>query len=356
MVSKVILICCAVLPVSCWAQETKPVKPTAPVVLGTKQLAGDFGKIGTTYTIGKQLPLNLTIQKVEYSIVRLTQQEVSGMSEPYFHGGTYTINVIPKSDSQLLILHGTIQNPNPKEVPLNIASFTWTAVAKDDRNFGACGVFSVEGSKKYLDTTLKPAQKISFYIALLVPGGAEIPKLIVARQNEAQPVIRYNLAGIGNAAAVDSKDTLTGVRDTYIQTEFIDWKVTGPVEFKDSAIGEYMLEDGKKWVILPVTFKGSWAKPAGGEPTVGMGTLDAVLKTEDGENITPYIFARPGGYQDHFLFGKRDGIYTGSPDDGQEVPARIAFQMSKDAKLSSIVIKQKDLRTIKFAADQLIAK
>jgi hypothetical protein len=35
-------------------------KPTGPVVLGTTQLPGDFGQLGTTYTIGKAEPINFT--------------------------------------------------------------------------------------------------------------------------------------------------------------------------------------------------------------------------------------------------------------------------------------------------------
>ena len=65
------------------------------------------------------------------------------------------------------------------------------------------------------------------------------------------------------------------------------------------------------------------------------------------------MFARPGGYQDHWLFAKRDGIYSGSPDDGQEVTARLAFQINKDAKPANLIVKQKEFRTIKFAMDQL---
>lgn len=79
-------------------------------------------------------------------------------SEPYFHVGAYTVNVPPKSDSQLLIFHGAVQNPNPKEAPLSIDSFSWTAVAKDDRNFGVCGVFSAEG-KDAKPTALVVKQK-----------------------------------------------------------------------------------------------------------------------------------------------------------------------------------------------------
>ena len=147
-----------------------------------------------------------------------------------------------------------------------------------------------------------------------------------------------------------------GIKDVYIPAEYPDWKVSGPIEFRDSSIGDYTLEEGKRWAIVPVTFKGLWNKPAGGEATVGFGSLDASLRTEDGENIGPYIFARPGGFQDHWLLAKRDAIYSGSPDDGQEVTARMAFQISKDAKIGSLIVKQRDFRTIKFAKEQLTGK
>lgn len=346
----------ALLPVAAWSQAKKPQTAPQRVVLGTKQLAGDFGKIGVTYTIGKQAPLNLTLQKVEYSIDRLTKYEVSGLSEPYFHGGAYTVNVLPKSDSQLMILHGAIQNPNSKETPLSIESFTWTAVTKDDRNFGVCGLFSVEGTRKYLSTSLKPGQKVMFVVALIVPAGGEIPKLIVARQGEAQPVIRYNLQGVGNGATLNSKEVQPGVRDTYIPTEYLDWKISGPITYRDGALGDYMPDDGKRWAIVSVTFRGLWNRPSGGEATVRMHSLDATLQTEDGENLMPYVFARPGGFEDQWLYAKKDEIYSGSPDEGQEVTARMAFLVGKDAKPTMLVVKQNEYRTYKFPADQLTAK
>src|ERR687890_139687 len=45
-------------------------KPAAggPIVLGTTQLPGDFGQLGTTYTIGKDTPINFTLRSAEYTV------------------------------------------------------------------------------------------------------------------------------------------------------------------------------------------------------------------------------------------------------------------------------------------------
>lgn len=52
-------------------KKAAPVKPVAapgkPIILGTTQLPGDFGKLGTTYTIGNSEPINFTLRSAEYS-------------------------------------------------------------------------------------------------------------------------------------------------------------------------------------------------------------------------------------------------------------------------------------------------
>lgn len=71
-----------------------------PIVLGTTQLPGDFGKIGQTYTVGKNEPINLTLDSVRYAADRFV---VAGST------------TVPKADQKLLVLRYTIHNPLPRE-------------------------------------------------------------------------------------------------------------------------------------------------------------------------------------------------------------------------------------------------
>ena len=80
---------------------TKPkANPNSPVLLGTTQLPGDFGQLGTTYTVGKSDPVNFTLKSAEYSIT------------PLMVGNSIWV---PKADQKLLVLHYTIHNPLKRE-------------------------------------------------------------------------------------------------------------------------------------------------------------------------------------------------------------------------------------------------
>ncbi|GAB4455980.1 MAG: hypothetical protein OHK0029_13080 [Armatimonadaceae bacterium] len=179
-----------------WAQATKKAKPAAkppvkaapkpapakpaanrPVVLGTQQLPGDFGKFGTTYTIGTREPVNFTLNRAEYSVTPLS-----------FDNNTY----VPKADQKLLVLHYTIHNPNPQELSFDWSALRFTAVDSQDTNHDYIQAVAREGQNQPLSIRLKPAQKLEVYSAILVPAEGVVPKLIVQRERTA-PVIRYDL-------------------------------------------------------------------------------------------------------------------------------------------------------------------
>ncbi len=167
----------------------KPVVPAKPaikpaaskadqaIVLGTTQMEGDFGKFGTTYTIGKSEPINFTLQSAEYSIVPFVMGEETW---------------VPKADQKLLILHYTVHNPMPKEQRYSWNGVKFTAVDAKDNNSEMLRSVGRDGTTEVLDLRLKPAQKINVVAAILVPAKDIVPKLIVSRE-EGAPVIRYDL-------------------------------------------------------------------------------------------------------------------------------------------------------------------
>ncbi len=156
-----------------------PTKPAGPIVLGTQQLPGDFGQPGTTYTIGRIEPLNVTLKSAAYTI------------EPFVAGGNAWV---PKADEKLLLLRFTVHNPNPKEFFLSASSLKLTGVDKTDTNRVALPAMVREGLMEPLNLALKPAQKLDVVLAILVPAAGVVPKLIVEREPGA-PVIRYDLRG-----------------------------------------------------------------------------------------------------------------------------------------------------------------
>ena len=162
------------------AAAAKSAKPSGPIVLGTTQMAGDFGQMGTTYTIGKFEPINFTLKSADYSVDPIS----IGMN-----------TWVPKADEKLLVLHFTIHNPLPREQSYSWSSVRFTAVDAKDTNhdFIQCTMREGDGSEP-LSIRLKPAQKLDVATAILVPAEGVVPKLIVQRE-EGAPVIRYDLHG-----------------------------------------------------------------------------------------------------------------------------------------------------------------
>lgn len=184
------------LPAKPGVKPTAGAKPAGPVVLGTQQLPGDFGQVGTTYTIGQREPLNLTLKSATYTI------------EPFVAGNN---TWVPKADEKLLVLRFTVHNPNPAELNLSWSSLKLTAVDKTDTNRPAIQAVVREGFTEPLNVGLKPAQKLDIVMAILVPAAGVVPKLIVEREPGA-PVIRYDLRGRvkGLPAPISDESDATG--------------------------------------------------------------------------------------------------------------------------------------------------
>ena len=77
--------------------------PATQVVQGTTQLRGDTAQFGTTFTVGKQHPINFTLRSAEFTVERVN------------HGVRH---VAPAADEKLLVLHFTLHNPRQQDYPL----------------------------------------------------------------------------------------------------------------------------------------------------------------------------------------------------------------------------------------------
>jgi hypothetical protein len=129
----------------------KPKPPVKPPVLGTSQLAGNDGVVGTEYTIGKDNPMNIAVTKVEYRADRVrTGDEVAS----------------PTASEKLLVVRFAFHNPNKQESRVRSDTFRFTAVDTAGTNHDyEAGVWQ-EVNGEVLDISLKPGQKIGGFCHL----------------------------------------------------------------------------------------------------------------------------------------------------------------------------------------------
>lgn len=161
------------------AKKARPkASPTNRARLGTTQLSGENALVGVTYTLGKANPINITLDKAEYSV------------EPVIFGRTA---VWPKKNEKALVLHYTLHNPNRQDFRLTWSTLRIIAVDPKDRNWSAEQNLGMEATHEKCQMSLKPAQKTRVYACILVPAQGVIPKVIF--QSGDDLVLRYDLRG-----------------------------------------------------------------------------------------------------------------------------------------------------------------
>jgi hypothetical protein len=283
-------------------------KATGPIVLGTTQLAGDFGKLGTTYTIGKNKPLNFTLKSAEYTI------------SPLMVGHNIWV---PKSDQKLLVLHYTIHNPVPREQSYSWSEIHFTAVDAQDKNQEMIQAVSREGTNEPYAVRLKPAQKIDVTAAILVPAEGVVPKLIVEREKN-EPVIRYDLrdkvaalpAAISPAPGVDAPKDVSAQPGTFYSTGVFDMRLDEIAYISGTVAGQEP-KKGERFLTATFTLKNRTAQ----KQTYYWGHFVADLKDADGEK-SPFVQA--------LLKATRDERTDGSLESGEEGRVRFFFPVPEN--------------------------
>ncbi|MES2463611.1 MAG: hypothetical protein V4671_23805 [Armatimonadota bacterium] len=315
-VSLVMLASLSAAPVA--AQTKKPAakkpvsaKPAAakaagPVVLGTTQLPGDFGKLGTTYTVGTREPINFTLRSAEYSATPYT-----------IDGNTW----VPRADQKLLILHYTLHNPVQREQPVSWSSLRFTAVDAQDKNQEMIDAVGRDGTSDRLSVILKPAQKIDAVAAVLVPAEGVVPKLIVEREKGA-PVVRFDLRGkvkpltapiadASDSSGVTARKEVPAVKGTFYATGVFDTRldevayVKGPLLNREAGAG-------KRYFTAVLTLKNRTNRPQ----TYYWGYFLADLKDADGEKTAT---------AQALLKATRDEANSGEIAPGEEARIRYFF-------------------------------
>lgn len=300
--------------------QTKPkpkpaTKPQDHIVKGTTQMAGDNGKLGVTYTIGQTDPVNITLLDARFSVGRLNI-------------GIYSN--APEKDQKLLILTYTIQNPNKEETRYNRGTLKFTAVDQEDENHVGVNDVRRKDAVEPLDIGLKPAQKIEVQTAIMVPAKGTVPKLIVEHRNGG-PVLRYDLrpilkgleAPFAGETPVDAKTEIEGVIDTYYPMMGYDVKYLSN-ELKERQFGVWTIDADSKIFFIP---KFQFKKGSTGSESF---RFEAYVESEDGDR-----YRGQGPYK-----ASMDDHSPGPTEFGQEVAARMVFDVPKGVKLKKIRISE----------------
>jgi hypothetical protein len=314
--------------------QKKPVKPQPPKpkpgVLGTTQLAGDNGQIGTTYTIGpKDGQLNLTLESAQFALRYPTTIEGFG-------------SMVAEPGKRLLILTFTAQNPRPVEQHLSYDSFYFTVVSPDDQNFNYSFTPVHPERKGDGATLLKPAQKARFVIPIYVHPKGPVNKLMVQR-HDATPVLRYDLRGkvkpLTGVFAADSGETALDEGTAKFGEAFefgqFDITVEPPVALEAKEMLETRADESSTLYAIGLTVK----NPTLIKHILESGTFLMTAKNADGEKIEVHAG----------LFANSATRYiTGEMDPNQTMRVRLIGPMPNDFKPTEIGLQLSGGRAVLF--------
>ncbi|MDX1933290.1 MAG: hypothetical protein SFU56_11840 [Capsulimonadales bacterium] len=314
-----------------------PARPTAgqPYVLGTKQLPGEFGKIGQEYTIGVNNPINITLRSAAYLVDRVFLDTI----------GEGKITWFPAAGKKFLRLDLIIKNSDPRQRETG-AGLAFTVVDANDENRQSHLVLNARNGAE-MRTGLKPGQAVEVFTLLEVPSEGEVPKLIVQREDGAA-VVRYDLRGkaapLPNWAGegANARDRIDGVRDALHPAHHFDIGLRGLEWSKEVPDGDPPVE-GERVLIAHLTFRA-----ATGGVGLNFATFLTTVKTADGEEI---VRDAPGG-TGGFLTEKRNDSYAATPEKGEIIRTRVFFRLkegNEGAAPKTLTIKDEaSQRTFRF--------
>jgi len=256
------------------SQKKKPAqqqaKPAERIVLGTAQLPGDDGKLGTAYTMGeKGSEINFTLESAEFAL----------------RAPMATETILAENGQKLLLLTFTAHNPLKTDSSLSWNSLQLTAVSPDDQNTEFTGWLYHPERKTKFETTLKPAQKVKAIVAFPIHGKGPVNKLIVRRGSGG--VLRYDLRTLVKPLQSPfTKDGIDALPDaevtvgTPVALGALDWNVER-IETIEGKLGDY--EAGEEEKLFAVTVNIS--NPTMAAISASWNTLKPVLKDANGEEI-----------------------------------------------------------------------
>lgn len=283
-------------------------KPAKRVVLGTTQLKGDQAQFGKTYTLGKTAPINVTLNKAEYTV------------EPVLIGGG---PILTNANEKLLVLHYTLHNPNPKDYGLAWSTINIQAVDSNDKNWRYEQNIGMEATGESCNMNLKPAQKTNVYAVIKVPAAGQIPKVIFESRDKL--VLRYDLRGKVKplpAPIADPADTtgatalekVPGQLGEYYPIRDLHAKIDS-VAFSEAPIKGRKLAKGARYLVINGTAKNNLTRKFG----FRWSSIKPNLTDVDGGTIR---WGDSGIY-----FASRDDTANAEIEPGQEFRFRFVFDV-----------------------------
>lgn len=302
------------------AAKKVTVKKAVPkrIVLGTKQLNGDQAQLGVTYTLGKIDPINVTLDKVEYTV------------EPVMIGKSI---VTPKVGEKLLVLHYTLHNCQPATHTLGWGTLGITAVDANDTNWNYFGDVAIETTSELCRMALKPAQKTKVYTVIVVPAKGEIPKLML--QSSDKLVLRYDIRGKATKLPVSIADPADSTGATALESVPAQMGVYYPlrelhgkidsVEFSTELFKDKAPRKGFRYLVIKGTAKNNLVDKHG----FSWGTIKPKLVDADGGEIQ---------WAGDTYYGSRDEGIRGNIEPGNELHFRWVFDVPQKVQPQSLSV------------------
>ncbi len=327
------LLCLAVAATAAKPKPKPAPKPTTNhATMGTTQLKGEYADIGSTYTLGKESPLNFTLKSAEYTVGQL----VIGDSIYY-----------PGPEEKFLVLRYNVHNPQHQEVLVRWDTFDVTAVDAKNENHEFSQNAGVEKTNSSLEMQLKPAQKVDAFTYVSVPAAGEIPKVIFKSRDDL--VLRYDLKGKVKplpAPYADPADPTGATALSKVPAKMgeaypiCEYSFTlDSVSLSDTPIADMELAEGNRYLVLKATVK----DVAPSQQMLRFDTFSPVLRDEDGATVE---------YSQNLLAASRDKSIETQMDPGQEMKVRIIYQVPKDLGLKTLSISREGARAYEYRRER----
>jgi hypothetical protein len=286
--------------------------------MSSKQLNGDQAKFEEEYTLGKEVPINVVVHSVEYSVSRV----INGEQIEF-----------PAANEKLLLVRMTLRNPQPTETIIRYDTFQYTAVDSNNTNHDCEQVVICDG--KPLNMSVKPAQKVDAFAVIKIPAKGSIPKLIIKSTDNL--VLRYDLTG-GKikqlpAAFADPSDTSGSTALAVVPAKLGTYYDLGIYDFllekfaytteppKETELGE-----GNHYLVLYGSLKNGY--PA--QQFTRYDSFAPTITTTDGDDIA---------YENLMELAGRHEWVDLEMKPGQELKIRLYFEMGKDVTPKTFTMK-----------------
>lgn len=245
---------------------------------------------------------------------------------------------IAAKGKKYLVLNFAVQNPGQTELTLEKESLSFTVVGADTNNYQSEPTLVNPEKLEPISMSLKPVQKVPGMVFIEVPGDDPIFKLMV-RSRESK-VIRYDLRGktaksesmFADKAGVTLADTAKAKIGQKIELGYFNLTLDS-VDESTTAIGSKAPDEGKKLVVLHVTFTNPSYKPHNLErSTYKFEVLDA-----NGEKME---------FSEDLIKASSTDTIVESVDPSKSMKGRLIYFAPKDAKATTVTVELPDGRSV----------